>query len=736
MKNRLLAATMLLVLISLMAATGIASADDGGGQGLVPTVTWDKESVFPGAEVEINVEYKNEGAASIPNDAQVKFHLVIRERKTDENKEPAVVLLTPDVDVPKAPGTGIGQSFPVTATITAPQEGNYTLVAVLTVNNEEPIESLEDFPVKSALPPGLARVFAGLGMFAAVMAIMAVGTEVVIDMSKVFLGMKQKVTALEAFDQLKEQLPGQLAKLGVDPKSLGKVDALLGQLGSLRPKIDAALGLQAAASSALLAGNLGDAWQRIGDLEKELKALSPKSGLARTINDLQKKVGMNLGRTEADVLNDIRATAQKGVEQILTRLQVLFKLDQATVDALRAAAGQQIAALTPDMINAGAGWVNSILAEIQKHGSQWTADWLKSQANTYLAVGRDQFMGLLKSDVIPILGALGFAPEQTEAVEAAIGRELGNCETLLKNEAETYSLAVRNLLDAVEDMRNKMASPARKIWRRLRRSDAPVLPIGVIGIILFGVALALLGSVPDPGHSVATTLSTWPGPVWPWFGSVLGAVVVPVLIWASLIFGIGVIVSIVLYAGYAVPRGDAPRIDKLSLGSYLTGVETLLNMLTGRHDEANELGEVPTDVKNQIRSIEPTTVAATLLRREDKHQDEEESRIRALRVVSIVVGTILAYTLQVNALKLLEEALPGAAGFDKPLIPGEQLQRLWAALQNDLTTGILLTGLAASAGSKFWRDLLGRLQATKQQAESAAVLLRKTRKSLGLEEEQ
>ena len=38
---------------------------------------------------------------------------------------------------------------------------------------------------------------------------------------------------------------------------------------------------------------------------------------------------------------------------------------------------------------------------------------------------------------------------------------------------------------------------------------------------------------------------------------------------------------------------------------------------------------------------------------------------------------------------------------------------------HDLTAGVLLTGLAASAGSGFWHDQLTRLQSVKQGAEAA-----------------
>ena len=40
-------------------------------------------------------------------------------------------------------------------------------------------------------------------------------------------------------------------------------------------------------------------------------------------------------------------------------------------------------------------------------------------------------------------------------------------QALLEGKAETYTLAVRNLLKAVEERRKDAQSPARKLWRRL-----------------------------------------------------------------------------------------------------------------------------------------------------------------------------------------------------------------------------------------------------------------------------
>jgi hypothetical protein len=51
-----------------------------------------------------------------------------------------------------------------------------------------------------------------------------------------------------------------------------------------------------------------------------------------------------------------------------------------------------------------------------------------------------------------------------------------------------------------------------------------------------------------------------------------------------------------------------------------------------------------------------------------------------------------------------------------------------------ISAGIILTGFAASAGSKFWHDQLKQLQAAKKGAESAAELMNQVKQMTGSEE--
>ena len=103
--------------------------------------------------------------------------------------------------------------------------------------------------------------------------------------------------------------------------------------------------------------------------------------------------------------------------------------------------------------------------------------------------------------------------------------------------------------------------------------------------------------------------------------------------------------------------------------------------------------------------------AGQLLALDRRDVRDRETYVRWIRFISVVVGVALAYMLQIDAADLLADFLPESARF---LSTQFFLMPTWPAI----SAGIILTGLGASAGSGFWHDQLGRLQAVKQTAES------------------
>lgn len=128
------------------------------------------------------------------------------------------------------------------------------------------------------------------------------------------------------------------------------------------------------------------------------------------------------------------------------------------------------------------------------------------------------------------------------------------------------------------------------------------------------------------------------------------------------------------------------------------------------------------------RIKDSTEAAAKLLDLERKEKELESKRIRRTRFISVLFGIFLAYMLQIDSADLLQDLFPTGANFlSLTLLPDSFIN--WAQnafrLQQvfNLTAGVILTGLAASAGSGFWHDQLSRLQSIKKGVDQAQAAL-------------
>jgi len=79
----------------------------------------------------------------------------------------------------------------------------------------------------------------------------------------------------------------------------------------------------------------------------------------------------------------------------------------------------------------------------------------------------------------------------------------------------------------------------------------------------------------------------------------------------------------------------------------------------------------------------------------EKYASSQKQRITILRTLSAIVGVVIAYSLHIDSFEIL-------SGLFSPDIQG-QLSSSAGQLG-----GVILTGLAASAGSSFWHDMIGR----------------------------
>ncbi|HDQ73195.1 MAG TPA: hypothetical protein ENN19_14050 [Chloroflexi bacterium] len=88
---------------------------------------------------------------------------------------------------------------------------------------------------------GLSRigsVIATLGLYAAMMAVLAVGSEVVIDAVRPIFGLKGKASAAEALNDLKIWLPDTLRELGVHSEAQDRIREQIGELHVITAQVE------------------------------------------------------------------------------------------------------------------------------------------------------------------------------------------------------------------------------------------------------------------------------------------------------------------------------------------------------------------------------------------------------------------------------------------------------------------------------------------------------------------
>lgn len=79
----------------------------------------------------------------------------------------------------------------------------------------------------------IAKVIGALGLYAAMMMVLAVGAEVVIDAVRPIFGLKRQTSATEAINKMREWLPGTLAELGASPEAQQRLNDSMKKLDDL-----------------------------------------------------------------------------------------------------------------------------------------------------------------------------------------------------------------------------------------------------------------------------------------------------------------------------------------------------------------------------------------------------------------------------------------------------------------------------------------------------------------------
>lgn len=84
----------------------------------------------------------------------------------------------------------------------------------------------------------ISSVIATLGLYAAMMAVLAVGSEVVIDAVRPVFGLKSKASAADALNDLKSWLPDTLSELGVSSEAQERVKEQIGELREITVQVE------------------------------------------------------------------------------------------------------------------------------------------------------------------------------------------------------------------------------------------------------------------------------------------------------------------------------------------------------------------------------------------------------------------------------------------------------------------------------------------------------------------
>lgn len=131
-------------------------------------------------------------------------------------------------------------------------------------------------------------------------------------------------------------------------------------------------------------------------------------------------------------------------------------------------------------------------------------------------------------------------------------------------------------------------------------------------------------------------------------------------------------------------RTDIDNLDRTAKAQVATAVATL-----------TQLGlETKVDLARKEIAIKLSTLR-------EKYASTEKQRVTLLRLLSAIIGIMIAFFLHINTFEILGS-----------LFSSQITQSL--ASPAGQYGGIILTGLAASAGSSYWHDMLGRIRNIKE----------------------
>lgn len=156
-----------------------------------------------------------------------------------------------------------------------------------------------------------------------------------------------------------------------------------------------------------------------------------------------------------------------------------------------------------------------------------------------------------------------------------------------------------------------------------------------------------------------------------------------------------------------LPEGSGEAAKVVAIQTYTEKTKTNLKKLDATAKElaseaANTLKQL--GMEGQV-NIAQKEIAIKLTTLREQYASSQRQRITILRTLSAVIGIIIAFILDINTFNLLGS-----------MFSAEVLKSL--ATPAGHYGGLILTGLAASAGSSFWHDMIGRARNIKDTIKS------------------
>jgi len=144
-----------------------------------------------------------------------------------------------------------------------------------------------------------------------------------------------------------------------------------------------------------------------------------------------------------------------------------------------------------------------------------------------------------------------------------------------------------------------------------------------------------------------------------------------------------------------------------SIAAFMEEYDTTVDDLSGRLEKLKTIGKDTAKALGAGEALDEASQKVALYMTEirKKYDIDERKRITALRFISALLGIGLALWLQIDSFALLTGLLPTDFAVEPWL-------------------GMVVTGLAASAGSSFWHDMLGRVRAVKEASQQVQTVVK------------